>query len=169
MERRLRGLSALNALDKIEGEPVRISLRELFWDIDEFYRGEMKVRAVRLVARPPAEDVFLRAWREKLDMLFENLIYNALRAMPHGGSITISAGIKAAAVRIYVADSGCGIPPEELPHIFERFYVGAANRETGTGLGLYIVRSIAEELHGRVWAESVLGEGTVFTVELPTC
>ena len=169
MERRLRGLSALNALDKIEGEPVRISLRELFWDIDEFYRGEMKVRAVRLVARPPAEDVFLRAWREKLDMLFENLIYNALRAMPHGGSITISAGIKAAAVRIYVADSGCGILPEELPHIFERFYVGAANRETGTGLGLYIVRSIAEELHGRVWAESVLGEGTVFTVELPTC
>lgn len=66
-----------------------------------------------------------------------------------------------------VADSGCGIPPEELPHIFRRFYIGAANRETGTGLGLYIVRSIVEELHGKIWADSVPGEGTVFTMEFP--
>lgn len=167
MERRLQGLSALGALDKIEGEPVRISVRELFEDLYACYHGEAEVRAVRLAAEPPGEEAFLTAQPEKLDLLFENLIYNALRAMPEGGSIHITAEAAPDAVRICVADSGCGIPSEELPHIFGRFFVGAANRETGTGLGLYIARSIVEELHGRIWADSVVGEGTVFTMEFP--
>lgn len=167
MARRLQGLSALNALDRIEEEPVRISLRELLADVDEFYRGEAEVRSVRLTVELPAEDVFVTVRQKKMDILFENLIYNALRAMPDGGEIHISAKIEKAAVRVCVADSGCGIPPEELPYIFGRFYVGAANRETGTGLGLYIVRSIVEELHGRIWADSAPGEGTVFTMEFP--
>lgn len=167
MARRLQGLSELNALDRIEEEPVRISLRELLADVDEFYRGEAEVRSVQLTVELPAEDVFLTAQPKKMDILFENLIYNALRAMPDGGSLHISAKATTAAVCVCVADSGCGIPPEELPHIFRRFYVGAANRETGTGLGLYIVRSIVEELHGKIRAESELGEGTVFTMEFP--
>lgn len=167
MARRLQGLSELNALDRIEGAPVLISLRELFLDLYDFYHGEAKVRAVHLFVEPPGEDVFVTAQPEKLDILFENLIYNALRAMPEGGSIHISAKAEKTAVRICVADSGCGIPPEELPHIFGRFYVGAANRETGTGLGLYIVRSIIEELHGKIRADSAVGRGTVFTMELP--
>lgn len=167
MARRLQGLSELNALDRIEEEPVQISLRELLTDVDGFYRGEAEVRSVRLTVELPAEDVFLTAQQKKMDILFENLIYNALRAMPDGGEIRISAKIEKAAVRVFVADSGCGIPPEELPHIFKRFYIGAANRETGTGLGLYIVRSIVEELHGKIWADSIPGEGTVFTMEFP--
>lgn len=167
MARRLQGLSGLNALDRIEEKPVRISLRELLADVDECYRGEAEVRAVQLTVELPAEDAFLTAQQKKMDILFENLIYNALRAMPDGGSIHISAETAAAIVRVCVADSGCGIPPEELPHIFRRFYVGAANRETGTGLGLYIVRSIVEELHGRIRADSVVGEGTVFIMEFP--
>ena len=167
MARRLQGLSAINALDRIEGEPVRISVRALLGDVCELYRGETEVRAVRLLAELPQEDVFLTTRREKLDILFENLIYNALRATPRGGRITVSAETKKAAVRICVADSGCGIPPEELPHIFERFYVGAANRGSGTGLGLYIVRGIVEEMGGTIRADSVVGEGTVFTMELP--
>ena len=167
MARRLQGLSTNNTLDRIEGERIPISLRELLADVYEFYHGEAEVRSVHLIVDLPKGEAFLEAQPEKLDILFENLIYNALRATPRGGSITISAEIRKAAVRMCVADSGCGIPQDELPHIFKRFYVGAANRETGTGLGLYIVHSIVAELRGTIEVSSAVGKGTVFTIELP--
>lgn len=148
MARRLQGLSAINALDKIEGEKSRVSLRELLQEIDDIHRGEAEVQAVYLTVEPPGEDVFLMAQPEKLHILFENLIYNALRATPPGGSITVSALAEDGRIHVAVEDTGCGIPEEELSLIFRRFYVGANNRETGTGLGLYIVHSIVAELGG---------------------
>lgn len=167
MARRLQGLSALNELDRIEGERVRISVRELLLDIDATYRGETEVRSVYLFVEPPQQDACLLAQQEKLDILFENLIYNALRATPAGGRITVSArtGEK---IWMTVEDSGCGIPEKELPLIFRRFYVGENNRETGTGLGLYIVHSIVAELGGTINVQSTVGKGTRFLMEFPS-
>ena len=104
---------------------------------------------------------------EKLDILFENLIYNALRATPSNGSIKIAAEAVDGKIRVMVEDSGCGIPEEDLPYVFQRFYVGANNRENGTGLGLYIVHSIVTELGGTIDAQSVVGKGTKFTMVFP--
>lgn len=167
MARRLQGLSAVNALDKIEGERVRVSLLEMLSEIDAAYRGEAEVRSVHFFVEPPEQDMFLMAQPEKLDILFENLIYNALRATPANGSITVSAWTEDGKICVAVEDTGCGISEEELPHIFRRFYVGENNRENGTGLGLYIVRSIVAELGGTVSARSTVGKGTKFIMEFP--
>lgn len=167
MARRLQGLSTLNALDRIEEESVRISLREMLAEVYAAHHGEAAVRSVHLSTEAPEQDAFLRAQPEKLNILFENLIYNALRATPPNGTITISARNEHGRIVITVADTGCGIPEEELPLIFRRFYVGSNNKSTGTGLGLYIVHSIVTELNGTVSASSTPGRGTVFTMDFP--
>ena len=167
MARRLQGLSAINELDKIEGECVRISVQDMLSEIYATYHGEAEVRSVYLNVEQPKQDAFLLAQPEKLDILFENLIYNALKATPPNGSITVSAQIEGGKVRVTVEDTGCGISEEELPLIFRRFYVGKSNRETGTGLGLYIVHSIVAELSGTIAVQSAVGKGTKFIMEFP--
>ena len=168
MARRLQGLSTINALDKIQDDRVRISLRDLLEDVCATHRGEAEVASIHLMLHLPEEDAFLLAQRSKLDILFENLVCNAIRATPPEGQITLSAQVRGNTVHLTVADTGCGIPALELPHIFRRFYVGEQNRETGTGLGLYIVQSIVTELGGSICATSVPGGGTTFHMDLPT-
>lgn len=165
--RRLQGLSAMNELDKVEGKPVRISVRELLAEIYTAHHAEAEVQSVYFSVGQPEEDMFLMAQPEKLDILFENLIYNALRATPENGRIRVSACGEKERVCIIVEDSGCGIPEEELPFIFQRFYVGDSNKENGTGLGLYIVHSIVTELGGTIDVWSTAGEGTTFRMEFP--
>lgn len=167
MARRLQGLSTINALDRIEEEKIPISLRELLAEIYAVHHGETEVRSVHLAVQAPEQDAFLKAQPEKLNILFENLIYNALKATPPEGTITISARSGHGRIQITVADTGCGIPEEELPLIFRRFYVGANNKSTGTGLGLYIVHSIVTELDGTISVSSSVGRGTVFTMDFP--
>ncbi len=167
MARRLQGLSTINALDKIDGERVRVSVRELLSEIYDTYHGEAEVQSVYFFVEPPDVDIYLTAQPEKLTILFENLIYNALRATPCNGKITISAWAGNDNIGIAVEDTGCGIPREELPLVFRRFYVGANNRETGTGLGLYIVHGIVRELGGTIHVYSSVGKGTRFVMEFP--
>lgn len=165
MARRLQGLSAIHALDQIEEERRRVSLKEMLEEVDALYRGEAEVRSVHFFVKPPRQDAFLMIQPKKLDMLFENLIYNALKATPPNGSITVSARVGEGKVCVTVEDNGCGIPEEELPFIFRRFYVGAKNKADGTGLGLYIVQSIVSELGGTIKVRSAPGEGTAFIME----
>lgn len=167
MARRLQGLSTINALDRIEEERVQVSVREMLSEIYDAHCGGAEVQCVHLIVKPPEQDAFLMAQPEKLNILFENLIYNALRATPPEGSITVSAQIGDGNIRVAVEDTGCGIPEEELPFIFQRFYVGAENRETGTGLGLYIVHSIVAELGGTIEVQSTMGKGTKFVMVFP--
>lgn len=167
MARRLQGLSAVNAMDKIQEEWVETSVTELFSELFAVYHGEAEVRSVHFAVKPPEHDAFFIAQPEKLNILFENLIYNALRATPPEGSITLSAKLKEHTVCIAVEDNGCGIPESELPFVFQRFFVGENNRENGTGLGLYIVRSIVTELGGEISVFSREGEGTEFRMDIP--
>ena len=167
MARRLQGLSAINALDKIDEERVRVSVREMLSEIYAAHCGEAEVRSVYLTVEQPKQDAFLTAQPEKLNILFENLIYNALKATPPEGSIRVSARTGDGKIRVTVEDTGCGIPKEELALVFRRFYVGSKNRETGTGLGLYIVRGIVTELGGTIDVRSAVGKGTEFVMEFP--
>lgn len=167
MARRLQGLSAINALDRIEGKLISMSLKGMLEELYSVYHGESEVRSVYFYVEQPEEDAFFMAQPEKLDILFENLIYNALRATPCNGSIHISAKAEGGKIQIIVKDSGCGIPKEELPYIFRRFYVGSNNRENGTGLGLYIVHSIVEEFGGTISVRSEVNRGTEFILEFP--
>ena len=142
-------------------------------------------RGVSLDSAVPSEPVDLHFDRERIVQLLTNLVGNALKFTDRGGSVSVrlitEAGEAAATptdartvdgdeVMIEVRDTGPGIPPDELPHIFERFYRGTNTgdaRASGSGLGLAIVRSIVEMHAGTVDVASVLGEGTVFRIILP--
>lgn len=93
-----------------------------------------------------------------------NLIKNAMQAMVKGGTLTVESGGNAKAVWISVADTGVGIPPEQLKHIFEPYYT---TKRKGTGLGLMIVQRIMRDHGGRIELESRVGKGTVFKLCLP--
>lgn len=167
MARRLQGLSTINALDQIEEKQVRVSIRELLSEVYAIHHGEAEVQSVYLTINPPEQDAFLMAQPEKLNILFENLIYNALKATPQNGSISVSAWTENNQIILTVEDTGCGIPKEELPLVFRRFYVGARNKGTGTGLGLYIVHGIVTELGGTIHVSSTVGTGTKFVMAFP--
>lgn len=100
---------------------------------------------------------------ERLLQVLANLIANALRFTERGGRITVSARIAGDEVVVGVADTGSGIPPANMPLIFERYWTVRGNApKGGTGLGLAIARSIVEAHGGRIWAESEVGKGSIF-------
>lgn len=110
----------------------------------------------------------IHADRDRLEQVLANLVMNAIKATPAGGVITLGAEPSSTGVRLSVCDTGDGIEPEHLPHIFERFYkVDQARNETGSGLGLAIAKHIVQAHGGSIWAESRLGEGAMFFVQLP--
>ena len=99
--------------------------------------------------------------------VLDNLVYNALRHTPKGGSIALSIHKKGDLARLQVADTGEGIEARHIPHIFERFYKVSherGERDGSSGLGLYIVKTTVEAMGGTVEVESTPGKGTVFTV-----
>jgi PAS domain S-box-containing protein len=106
---------------------------------------------------------------EAIREVLNNLISNALKYSPKGGDIVIGVRSEANEVVLWVADKGIGIPAHAMPHLFERFYrvESVESREiSGTGLGLAMVKQIVELHRGRVWAESIYGEGSTFFVAL---
>jgi two-component system, OmpR family, phosphate regulon sensor histidine kinase PhoR len=108
--------------------------------------------------------------RPAVEQILTNLVDNAIKYTPEGGTVRISAEARDKTVQIVVADTGAGIPEEHLPRLFERFYRvdDARSREAGgTGLGLAIVKHLAMANGGDVKVESQLGRGTRFLVSLP--
>jgi len=105
--------------------------------------------------------------RDLLKQLILNLVENGLKYAPPGGQVKLSLFKQEGEARIVVEDTGPGIPPEALPHIFERFYRGRGPRKRGSGLGLAIADWIARSHGGRISVESELGRGSTFTVTLP--
>lgn len=108
--------------------------------------------------------------RSDLTRALTNLLENAIRYTPEQGSIHIRVEMTDHEVTFVLQDNGVGIPAEDLPHIFERFYRSPNARQldqTGTGLGLAIVKKVAERHHGRIEVESTEGQGTTFRLRLP--
>jgi signal transduction histidine kinase len=112
----------------------------------------------------------VQADTERLQQVLLIALDNALRYTPAGGRITLAATPTERTVQIRVADTGCGIAPEHLPHIFERFYRAdpARGRENGNaGLGLSIAKGLVEAMRGRITVESTVGVGTTVVISLP--
>jgi signal transduction histidine kinase len=108
--------------------------------------------------------------RDRINQVFDNLLGNAIKFSPRGGTITIHVEAVGDMVQLTVADTGVGIPADKLEKVFDRFYQvdgSATRRYGGAGLGLAIVRRIIEAHGGRIWVESELGHGSSFKFTLP--
>jgi PAS domain S-box-containing protein len=105
--------------------------------------------------------------RDRLLQVFENLIGNAIRFTQAGGRITAGATSRDDEVVFWVADTGCGIPSENLPHVFDRFWQATRTGRQGAGLGLPITKGIVEAHGGRIWVESTAGSGSTFFFTIP--
>lgn len=126
-------------------------------------------RGIRLEVQTAPDLPLVHADRERLAQVLANLVSNALRYTPDGGVITLSAEAAGNHVLLRVADTGPGIEPEHLPHVFQRFYRADASRPANgeSGLGLAIAKSLVEAQGGTIQVESTVGQGATFTVALP--
>ena len=112
------------------------------------------------------EDVRIKSDPELLSLVWNNLISNAVKFTPDGGSIGLSLKTEGSSVVVQVRDTGCGMKPEVGQHIFEKFYQGDTSHATqGNGLGLALVKRVVDILSGEIGVQSVYGQGSTFTVK----
>jgi signal transduction histidine kinase len=145
-------------------EPVNAS--ELLDSAARRHDDEAKVRGVRVVVEP-GPDVPVLVDRSRLDLVFDNLLENALRHTPANGAIALRATDLDHAVRFEVQDTGSGIPSEHLRSVFERFFRVPGAPPGGAGLGLSIVQEIVRAHGGEVGVESEVGRGSTFWLTIP--
>lgn len=148
--------------------PVEVEITELVSRVVATMQPMATKAGVRLEI--DASPIVVRADRDALEQLITNLVSNAVKFSPQEGVVRIAVQGRPDSVRLSVSDNGRGIPADQLERVFERFaQVDASDsrQKGGTGLGLAICRAIAEQHGARIWAESVLGAGTTFILELP--
>ena len=152
----------------IELDKETLDLMELLSDEISLQQSQTTMHKIMLDSdtRMP----YIYADRDRLHQVFKNILSNAVKYSPDGGTIEVRAGVEGKFVWFSVSDRGIGIPPEDLPYIFERFRrveKGAASTISGTGLGLAIVKLLVEMHGGRIVVRSELRAGSTFIVYLP--
>jgi PAS domain S-box-containing protein len=126
-------------------------------------------RSIDVRVSNPTGPIIVMGDKSGLEQVFINLINNAVKFSPEGSSVELDVRLEADVVRVAISDHGMGIPAEDIPHLCERFFRGrnvTIAEIPGSGIGLYIVKSIVEELGGSIKVESVLKQGTTITVAL---
>jgi len=159
-----------------------VSLKGLVADVAQLFRSEATAKRIFFHAEMPEDDVAIIADRRRLLRVLINLVHNAIKFSPQGGTITVSVhteardctgseslGISSSQATIQVADEGPGIAPEDLPHVFEMFgrRKDPGDIRIGRGLGLHFCRLVAAAHQGKIRAENRAAGGAVFSVELP--
>lgn len=155
---------------RITLQPQRICLQELISSAAALLREQAQRKNLTVRLPEPQPPIWLTADKDCLQQILLNLLANAVAYTPENGMIAIEAETEGKNVKLMVRDTGIGIPEEDLPRIFERFYRvdKARSRDSGgTGLGLAIVKHLVEILQGEIHVESSEGAGTTFTVTLP--
>jgi len=165
-------VAELQDLDRFESwkdfELKEIDLASFLQELRYRFQGRADELGIRLIIDEGSGVIY--ANRDRLLQVFINLIENAFRHTPPGKSVRIEIHNSEKQIQFNVADEGEGIPPQALPHIFERFYrvdKSRSRKEGGMGLGLSIVKLIVEAHNGEIKVESEVGKGTTFKVILP--
>lgn len=166
-------VNELLELSKIESGRVPLELKPTKpCDVLEAAYERLKMQAERagltLVMNCPDNLPEISADLYRLQQVVVNLIHNAIKFTPDGGSVRITADLEGNSIRFSVLDTGKGISSADLPRIFERFYKADRSRSSsGTGLGLAIARHMVEAHNGKIWAESIVGKGSTFSFSIP--
>ncbi len=172
--RLVRLVGDLERLAQAEAEPKleieEIAAREVVDRTAGAFQAAFAAKGVQLVLNPGDSGLKVRADRDKLAQILGNLVYNALKYTPPGGRVGIEARSDGARIIFEVSDTGPGIPEEELPFVFERFYRGDPSRTRltgGAGLGLAIAMALARAHEGTIEVESQVDRGSRFRLILP--
>jgi two-component system phosphate regulon sensor histidine kinase PhoR len=150
--------------------PQPVSIRAAIESALRTVESAARVQGVRLLCEK-LDDLKVVGYELRLEQVFVNLLDNAVKFNRPNGEVQVEMRRDNGRVRILIGDTGIGIPSEDLPRIFERFYRADKARSRamgGTGLGLSIVKHAVEQMGGTIQVHSRLGEGSEFTIELPT-
>lgn len=166
MDRLIQDLLDVSRMEagRFSVEPQPESGRSILLEARELHSGMAAAREIEIRCVLPEDDVAVTADRHRVLQLLSNLVGNALKFTPEGGRIELRLDSQDGAARFQVADTGVGIPPEDLPRIFDRFW--HAGEGGGSGLGLAIAQGIVQAHGGNIAAESGAA-GTTFTFTLP--
>jgi signal transduction histidine kinase len=148
-------------------EMAEHNVTDLLETVVPAYRTRARERGIAFSVELPDPALTVHCDGGRIELALSNLLDNACKFTPAGGEVELGATESTAGVRFWVRDTGAGIPPEDLPHIFERFYQGHNGTDRGNGLGLAIVQSIVQAHGGQITVESEPGESARFTIELP--
>ncbi|QRK12025.1 hypothetical protein JQX13_19460 [Archangium violaceum] len=172
VERMDRLIQDLLDMASLQAGRLKLDLRR--HAVDELLREGLSLleplaiqKGIALHTQPPREHVQVRCDRDRVFQVLSNLVGNALKFTPEGGMVTVEAVLEESFVRFLVRDTGPGIPPEALPHLFEPFWQVEGTGKKGTGLGLSISRGFVEAHGGGLWVESEEGRGSTFCFTLP--
>ncbi len=148
----------------------RISINQLVARVAKAFHPIAEEKHIRLITQVPKAELILEGDEEKITIALNNLIRNALTFTDAGGRVLVRAEKISGYTQISVVDNGIGIPGNDLPHVFDRFYQVQSHltrRHGGMGLGLSVAKAMVELHKGQIWAESELGKGSKFTFLLP--
>jgi len=150
--------------------PTRFLLADLMDDLTSSFSSQAASLGIDLQTNMTNPSKELTADYDRLNQVLSNLISNAIRHTPQAGIISLETASTISGVRIAVRDTGQGIPAEDIPFIFDRFWRGDKSRteRTNSGLGLAIAKQLILAHHGTIEAQSELGEGTTFIIDLPS-
>ncbi len=165
----LRTLSLAEA-GQLRFQPKATDLKEVLQQVIDGFQAQLASKNISAVLEAP--DDLAQAWidADRTAQVMRNLLSNAFRYTPEGGSITVRLTPESDGITVLVTDTGAGITPEDLPYIFDRFYRVDRSRTRstgGSGLGLAIVKQLVEGQGGRVWADSIVGKGSTFAFHIP--
>jgi GAF domain-containing protein len=167
-----------NLLDLVRIQEGRVSLDlefgnvgDIVQNIIQVFEYDAKEKQIKLRAELPGkDDLVTQLDRGKTKQVLSNLVHNAVKFTPQGGTVTVSASSEGEWIKVRVSDTGFGIPEGELEKIFDRFYQvdsSLTRKVGGTGIGLSIAKEYIEMHGGKIWVESKLGKGSTFTFTLP--
>jgi signal transduction histidine kinase len=169
MERLISDLLDFNSFEdgQLRVAAERLDIRSLVHGAIDAFHAVALAKGQSLEADLPADPVMTKHDPHRMLQVLSNLIHNAIKFTPEGGSIRIRVARAGVFCRVSISDTGIGIPDGELTAIFERFRQLNPSDHTGLGLGLYISQWIVEAHGGKIWAESQVGAGTTFHFTLP--
>lgn len=162
-------IEKLQAGGSLSAAKVNCDLADVLDHVVSLVRLDADVRGLHLTHTVSSRPLWLYADRQQLERILLNLLSNAVKYTPAGGSVQVRAQLIGQYVEVEVRDTGYGIPPQEIPHIFERFHrvERLQTKAPGAGLGLAITKALIEEHHGDIAVQSEEGQGAVFVVRLP--
>jgi signal transduction histidine kinase len=161
---------AASKTTELQERPRPISLQESLRSAVELTSHEAEENQVHLTYEAPEGEILVRATGDGLGQIFGNLVGNAVKYTPPGGHVTVTLAREPSCAVITIADTGMGIPAEDLTHLWEEFFRARNAKQSGipgTGLGLSIARRLVETFEGVISVQSTEGKGTTFTVTLP--